>query len=135
VAEYSIEDSTVIPTISKRLEGRYRWMIGPATTASIGVGNQWLDFSEPDARQVQLFETNAEIFSRLTDNCSISGTVNYLNEQDTRFGTTKGFQIDSQLEYQYRQVTATVGAELNFLERRDDRIDSIFLYLRALRRF
>jgi hypothetical protein len=61
--------------------------------------------------------------------------VNYLNEQDTRFGTTKGFQIDSQLEYQYRQVTATVGAELNFLERRDDRIDSIFLYIRALRRF
>ncbi len=135
LAEYYIEDSTLIPTISKKLEGRYRWMIGPATMASIGVGNQWLDFSEPDDRQVQLFETTAEIFSRLTDNYSISSTVNYRNEQDTRFGTTKGFQIDNKLEYQYRQVTATIGAELNFLERRDDRIDGIFLYIRALRRF
>jgi hypothetical protein len=110
-------------------------MIGPATTASIGVGNQWLDFGEPDARQVQLFETSAEIFSRLTDNYSISSAVNYRNEDDTRFGITRGFQIDNKLEYQYRQVTATVGAELNFLERRDDRIDGIFLYIRALRRF
>ncbi len=135
VAEYYIEDSTLIPTISKKLEGRYRWMLGPATTASIGVGNQWLDFSEPDDRQVQLFETTAEIFSRLTDNYSISSAVNYRNEQDTRFGTTRGFQIDNKLEYQYRQVTATIGAELNFLERRDDRIDGVFLYIRALRRF
>ena len=124
-----------IPTISKRLEGRYRWMIGPATTASLGVANQWLDFSEPDERQVELFETTAEIFSRLTDNYSISSAVNYRNEEDTRFGTTLGFQIDNRLEYQYRQVTATIGAELNFLERRDDRIDGVFLYLRALRRF
>ena len=135
VGEYYIEDSTLIPTISKKLEGRYRWMMGPATTASIGVGNQWLDFSEPDTRQVQLFETTAEIFSRLTDNYSISSAVNYRHEDDTRFGTTKGFQIDSKLEYQYRQVTATIGAELSFLERRDDRIDGIFLYVRALRRF
>jgi hypothetical protein len=135
VAEYYIEDSTLIPTISKKLAGRYRWMIGPATTASLGAANQWLDFSEPDARQVQLFETTAEFFSQLTDNCSISSTVNYLNEQDTRFGTTRGFQIDSKLDFQYRQVTATLGAELSLLERRDDRIEGIFLYLRALRRF
>ncbi|MGE5193878.1 MAG: hypothetical protein ACM3U2_15390 [Deltaproteobacteria bacterium] len=135
VAEYYIEDSTLIPTISKKLAGRYRWTIGPATTASLGVANQWLDFGEPDARQVRLFETTAEIFSQLTDNWNISSTVNYLNEEDTRFGTTRGFQIDSHLGYQYRQVTATVGAELSFLERRDDRIDSIFFYLRAVRRF
>ena len=135
VGEYSMEDSTLIPLISKKLEGRYRWMIGPATTASIGVGNQWLDFGAPDARQVELFETTAEVFSRLSDSYSVSSAVNYRNENDTRFGTTRGFQIDNKLEYQYRQVTATVGAELSFLERRDDRIDGIFLYVRALRRF
>ena len=120
---------------SKKLEGRYRWMIGPATSVGIGALNQWLDFGEPDARQVTLFDGTAEIFSRLTDNYSISGSVDYRNEEDSRFGTTRGFQFETELEYQYRQFRATVGAELDLLERRDDQIDSVFLYVRALRRF
>jgi len=135
LAEYSTEDSTVIPLDSTKVEGRYRWMMGPATTASIGLMNQWLDFGEPDARQVRLLEASADLFSRLTDNYSLSASVNYRDEDDTRFGITKGFQIDSKLEYQYRQFSATVGAELDFLERRDDQIDGVFLYFRALRRF
>jgi hypothetical protein len=135
LAEYTTEDSTVIPMNGTKLEGRYRWLIEPATTASIGLSQQWLDFKPPDDRQVQLFEANAEVFSRLTDNYSLSSSVNYRDEEDSRFGTTRGFQIDNKLEYQYRQFSATVGAELSFLERRDDRIDSVFLYFRALRRF
>ncbi len=135
LAEYSTEDSTVIPLDSTKVEGRYRWLMGPATTASIGLMNQWLDFGAPEDRQVRLLEASAELFSRLTDNYSLSTSVNYRDEDDTRFGITRGFQIDSKLEYQYRQFSATVGAELNFLERRDDQIDGVFLYFRALRRF
>jgi hypothetical protein len=110
-------------------------MMGPATSASVGLMNQWLDFGEPDDREVTLLEASAEVFSRLTDNYSLSASVDYRDEEDTRFGMTKGFQIDSRLEYQYRQFTATIGAEFDFLERRDDRIDSVFLYIRAQRRF
>jgi hypothetical protein len=135
LAEYTTEDSTVIPMTGTKVEGRYRWLIEPATTASIGLSNQWLDFGEPDDRQVRLFEASAEVFSRLTDHYSLSSSVNYRDEEDSRFGATRGFHIDNKLEYQYRQFSATVGAELNFLERRDDRIDSVFLYLRAMRRF
>ncbi len=134
-AEHSIEDSTLIPLTSTRLEGRYRWMLGPATTASIGATNQWLDFEEPDAREVTLREGTAEIFSRLTDNYSISASADYRHEEDTRFGLTEGFQFDTELEYQYRQFGATIGAEWSLLERRDDQIDSVFLYVRLQRRF
>jgi len=135
LAEYMTEDSTLIPMTSTKLEGRYRWLIGPSTTASLGLTNQWLEFEEPDARDVDLFEATAELFSRLSDKYSISSSVDYRHEDDTRFGLTKGFQIDNKLEYHYRQFTATIGAELSFLERRDDEIDSLFFYIKAQRRF
>jgi hypothetical protein len=134
-AEYSAEDSTLIPLTSTKLEGRYRWMLGPATTAGVGLMNQWLEFGAPDAREVTLLEAGAELFSRLTDNYSISTSVDYRDEEDTRFGETKGFQFDTELEYRYRQFSATMGAELSSLERRDDQINSVFLYIRAQRRF
>ncbi len=135
LAEYSTEDSTLIPLTSTKLEGRYHWLLGPATTASLGLTNQWMDFGAPDARQVELFEATAELFSRLSDQYSISSSLDYRHEDDTRSGLTKGFQIDNKLEYRYRQFTATIGAELSFLERRDDEINSVFFYLRAQRRF
>ncbi len=133
--EYSQEDSTVIPMHSTKVEGRYRWPIGPATSASLGAANHWLSFSAPDVRDVTLFESTAEIFSRLTDAYSISASANYRNEVDTVFGTTRGFQFRTELGYQYRQFSATVGGELDLLERRGDEINSLFLYLRAVRRF
>lgn len=135
LAEHSIEDSTLIPLTSSRLEGRYRWMIGPATSATVGVSNRWLDFREPDERDVELLEARAEVFSRLTDNYSISGSVDYRHEQDTRFGLTQGFQFRTEMEYQYRQLSALMGAELSLLERRDDQINSVFLFMRLQRRF
>jgi hypothetical protein len=134
-AEYSAEDSTLIPMTGTKVEGRYRWPIGPATMAGLGVTNHWLAFGAPDARDVTLFESTAEIFSRLTDTYSISASADYRDENDTQFGTTRGFQVKTELGYQYRQFSATVGAELDLLERRGDEINGVFLYLRAMRRF
>ncbi|MHC4170771.1 MAG: hypothetical protein ACYSWQ_27855, partial [Planctomycetota bacterium] len=54
-AEYSDEESTQIPATSTKLQGRYSWSLGPATTASLRVMNQWLDFGEPDERDIVLF--------------------------------------------------------------------------------
>lgn len=135
LAEYSVEDSTLIPMTSKKLQGRYRWPIGPATSVGIGLLNQWLDFGAPDARQVTLFDGTADIFSRLTEDYSVSGSVDYRNEDDSRFGPTRGFQFKTELAYEHRQFRATVGAELDLLERRGDEINSVFLYVRAIRRF
>ncbi|MHC4517081.1 MAG: hypothetical protein ACYTAS_00700 [Planctomycetota bacterium] len=135
LAEYSEEESTQIPSTSTKLVGQYRWLLGPATSASAGVSHQWLDFGEPDARDVQLLKAEAKIFSRLTDAYSISLGTGYRDEDDTRFGVTRGFQLDTELQYRYRQVSARLGAELSFLSRRDDETNSVFLYLQVQRRF
>jgi hypothetical protein len=134
-AEYTEEDSTLIPSTSKKLQGRYSWLINRDTSANIRVLNHWLDFSEPDARDVVLFKTGAEIFSKLTDTCNLSVRTDYRDEKDTRFGTTKGFQVNSELKYNIRQLSITMGIEFNFLNRRNDEIDGSFLYLQIKRFF
>lgn len=135
LAEYSDEESTQIPSTSTKLESRYRWLIGPRTSASAGGSSRWLSFGQPDERDVTLLRGSAEVLSRLTDRYSVLATVDYRHEDDTRLGLTEGFQLDTELQYQYRQLRATVGAELSFLNRRDDQINSVFIYMRLQRRF
>ncbi len=134
-AEYSDEESTQIPSTSKKLHGRYSWPINQDTTTSVRVLNQWLDFGQPDARDVTLFKTGAEIFSRLTDKFNISARIDYRDEDDTRFGTTRGFQMNSELRYNYRRLNIVAGVEYNTLSRRNDEIDGSFLYIRLKRFF
>jgi hypothetical protein len=134
-AEYSKEDSTQIPSTSRKLLGRYSWPIDNNTNVNMSVMNHWLDFSEPDERDVVLFKTGAEIFSRLTDEYSISARADYRDEDDTRFGITRGFQINSELKYNFRQLNIVTGIEFNMLDRRSDEIDSSFLYFKLKRFF
>lgn len=134
-AEYSDENSTQIPSASKKLQGRYSWPLNPDTSASVRVLNHWLDFGEPDARDVVLFKTGAEVFSRLTDKYGVSARTDYRDEDDTRFGTTRGFQFNSELQYNVRQLSIVTGVEFNTLSRRSDEIDGSFLYFRLKRFF
>jgi len=134
-AEYSKEDSTQIPSTSRKLQGRYSWPVNNVTNVSMRVINHWLDFSEPDERDVVLFKTGAEVFSRLTDEYSISACADYRDEDDTRFGITRGFQISSELKYNFRQLSIVAGVELNVLDRRNDEIDSSLLYFKLKRFF
>ena len=106
----------------------------PSST-SVRVLHQWVDFGQPDARDVVLFKTGAEIFSRLTDKYDITARVDYRDEDDTRFGITRGFQLNSELRYNYRQLNVVAGIEYNTLNRRDDEIDGSFLYIRLKRLF
>lgn len=134
-AEYRNEDSTLIPSTSTRVEGRYRWILGSRTNATVRAVNQWLEFRPPDERDVTLFQSGAELFSRLTDRHTVSASADYRDEEDTRFGTTRGFQFDTELQYRYRQFSARLGAELSLLSRRDDEINSLFVYFQVQRRF
>jgi hypothetical protein len=134
-AEYSDEDSTQIPSTSKLLLGRYSWPVNKDTRASLRVSNHWLDFDEPDNRDVVLFKSGAEIFSRLTDEYSISARADYRDEDDTRFGSTRGFQFNSEIQYNFRQLSISAGIEINSLDRRNDTIDGDFLYFRLKRSF
>jgi hypothetical protein len=134
-AEYSDEDSTQIPSTSKMLQGRYSWPVNKDTRASLRVSNHWLDFDEPDDRDVVLFKSGAEIFSRLSDEYSISARADYRDEDDTRFGSTRGFQFNSEVQYNFRQLNISAGIEINSLNRRRDTIDGDFLYFRLKRFF
>lgn len=134
-AEYSKEDSTQIPSKSKKIQGRYNWPVNRDTSVNVSIMNQWLNFSEPDKRDVVLFKTGAEIFSRLTDQYSISARTDYRDEDDTRIGKTRGFQISSELKYNFRQLSILTGIEFNMLDRRSDEIDSGYLYFRLKRFF
>ncbi len=134
-AEYSKEDSTQIPSTSKKIQGRYSWPVNSDTNVSMRVINHWLDFREPDERDVVLFKTGAEIFSRLTDEYSISARADYRDEDDTRFGITRGFQISSEIKYNFRQLSILAGIEFNMLDRRNDEIDSSLLYFQLKRFF
>jgi hypothetical protein len=134
-AEYRDEESTQIPSRSRKLQGRYSWALNNNTNANVLVLNHWLDFGEPDARDVVLFKTGAEVFSRLTDTCSISARADYRNEDDTRFGITRGFQINSEFKYNFRRISITTGIEINSLNRRNDEIDGSFLYFQLKRFF
>jgi hypothetical protein len=134
-AEYSKEDSTQVPSTSKKIQGRYSWPVNSNTSVSMRVINHWLNFSEPDERDVELFKTGAEVFSRLTNEYSISARADYRDENDTRFGITRGFQFSSELKYNFRQLSVLAGAEFNVLDRRNDEIDSSLLYFRLKRFF
>jgi hypothetical protein len=134
-AEYSDENSTQIPSTSRKLHGRYSWSVSSDTSASVGVSNQWLDFGAPDERDVVLFKAGTEVFSRLTDRYGVSARTDYRDEDDTRFGSTRGFQFSSELQYNVRQLSIVTGVEFNTLDRRNDEIDGSFLYFRLKRFF
>ena len=134
-AEYSQEDSTQVPSTGKKVQGRYSWPISRYTSASVRALNHWLEFGRPDERDVVLFKTGAEIFSRLTDTYGLSARADYRDEDDTRFGTTRGFQFTSELQYNLRQLSVVTGIEFNTLSRRNDQIDGSFLYFRLKRFF
>jgi hypothetical protein len=134
-AEYSKEDSTQIPSTSKKIQGRYSWPVNSNTNVSMRVINHWLDFREPDERDVVLFKSGAEVFSRLTNEYSISARADYRDEDDTRFGNTRGFQFSSELKYIFRQLSILAGVEFNVLDRRNDEIDSSLVYFQLKRFF
>ena len=134
-AEYSKEDSTQVPSTSKKIQGRYSWPVNSNTNVSMRVINHWLDFREPDERDVVLFKSGAEVFSRLTNEYSISARADYRDEDDTRFGITKGFQFSSELKYNFRQLSILAGVEFNVLDRRNDEIDSSLVYFQLKRFF
>lgn len=134
-AEYSDENSTQIPSTSRKLHGRYSWSVSSDTSASVQVLNHWLDFGAPDERDVVLFKAGTEVFSRLTDKYGVSARADYRDEDDTRFGSTRGFQFSSELQYNVRQLSIVTGVEFNTLERRNDEIDGSFLYFRLKRFF
>ncbi|MDD5458007.1 MAG: hypothetical protein PHF37_01240 [Phycisphaerae bacterium] len=135
LAEYSKEDSTQSPSTSKRLEASYNWLVNQDTRATVYASNHWLDFGEPDPRDITFFDAGGELSSRLTDTYSISTRLDYRNENDSSFGKTTGLHFIPELQYRYRQLSFELGMEIDFLKRRDTENNTTFLYFRLRRIF
>lgn len=135
LGEYSKESSTQLPSTSKRLKARYNWQLSRDTTSDIHVSRHWLDFGEPDPRNLELFTLGSGIFSRLNNKLTLSSFFDWRNEDDSIFGNTNGLWWRSELRYDYRQLHFTMGFEFSELDRRNDKTKGTFLYFRLKRLF
>jgi len=135
LAEYAKHDSATLPWDSKRVEGRYGWSISPQTTASVFASDQWLSFGGVDPYDTTLFLSGAEVFSRLMEKYSLSTRLNYRDETNSKSGPTTGWQLRSELQYNYRRLIVTTGVEYSLLSRSDDETTTTFVYLRVKRLF
>ena len=135
LAEYSEESSSQLPSTSKRLEARNNFRLDSDTTADFHASYHWIDFGQPDPRELELFTLGTGIFTRLKDRFTLSCRLDWRNEDDSVFGNTDGLRVISELRYDYRQLSVRAGLEFNELDRRDDELGSTFLYLRLKRAF
>ncbi|MHC4366133.1 MAG: hypothetical protein ACYSW8_00795 [Planctomycetota bacterium] len=135
LGEYSRNKSTRIPSRSKRLEASYAWRLNPDTKVNVYASNSWIDYMGTNPYDITLLTFGAAASSRLTDNYSIFGNIDYRNEDDTRQGTTEGFQSALELRYDLRQLSIRTGVEFNSLDRFGRETDNTFLYLRLKRIF
>ena len=135
MGEYRKEESDLLPSEAKRFESRYSWSLNNSTKATLRSTWQFIEYGDPDPRNIEIFRAGAELNSKINDKLSIATLMEYQNEEDTRFGKTKGFQFNGEVRYLYRQFSLTSGLEVNSLQRREDKIDNIFLYCRLKRFF
>lgn len=135
IGEYRKEDSSLLPSETKRFESRYSWNLTNRTKAALRSSWRLIKYGDPDPRNIRIFRAGTEINTRINDKLTLAGILEYQDESDTRFGNTKGFQFNGELKYLYRQTNITTGLELNSLQRREDELDNMMLYFRLKRFF
>lgn len=135
LGEYRDEQSTRIPSKSKRVEASYLWRLDPDTRMSLYGSNSWIDYSVEPAYDVSMMMVGSDMSTRLTEAFQLNGGVDYRFEDDSRQGQTRGFQYDAELAYTYRQLTGRFGAEFNRLNRLNHERESVFVYMRLKRSF
>ena len=134
-AEYTDRESTKFPSERTSLSAAYTWRLNVDTTAGVRVAQLWQDFGGLNAHDVELFTIGGTLSSRLTDNYSVSASIDYRDEDDTLFGKTEGFQLDAELRYNYRRLSVSTGVELDLLSRDESETNSSLVYVRVKRFF
>lgn len=135
LAEYRDEASTRIPSESQLLEASYLWRLPADIKMKVYASQRWIDYTTEPVYDVDLFTVGSDLLMPLTDAYSLTGRVDYRNEEDSRQGRTEGFQARVECRYRFRQVTARLGAEFNTLDRLSHERESVFVYFRLKRMF
>jgi len=135
LGEYRDEQSTRIPSKSKRVEASYLLRLDSDTRLSVYGANSWIDYSTEPLYDVTMMTVGGDMSTQLTDKCLMKGGVDYRFEDDSRQAETRGFQWDVELAYTHRQLSTRIGAEFNQLNRLQHARESSFVYMRVKRTF
>jgi hypothetical protein len=134
-SRYSMRDSTQQESESMSFNARYSWDIDATKKLSVWGGKQLQDYGEPQLRNVDSMSLGSEFYWRLSNKYSFTADMEYVEENDTLFGDTSGFDFNSELEYKYRQFSFLSGLDYTTLTRMSSTTDTLFIYMRIRREF
>lgn len=132
---YSMRDSTQQDSESITFDARYNWDVDSTKNVSVWGMKQIQNFGEPQVRDVDSMSLGSEFFWRLSEKYNFTANANYVEENDSLFGDTKGFEFNSELEYNNRQFSCLTGVEYSTLTRTSSETETLFLYMRIRRTF
>ncbi|MHC5157045.1 MAG: hypothetical protein ACYSOZ_02950, partial [Planctomycetota bacterium] len=93
------------------------------------------DYETEEPYDITLFTAGAEYLTQLTRHYSLSSNIFFRDENDSRQGTTQGYDWKTELRYRYRQLSYVTGFELSFLDFLDTETDNARWYFRLKREF
>lgn len=135
LGEYIDNDSTQQSSEASRFEGRYNWAIGKSKRISVWASQQFQEYGVPQVRDVDSFSLGGEYYWEITERYHLTSDIDYITEKDSLFGTTDGFQLNSELVYAYRQLSFVTGIEYSTLSRDSNKNNTLFMYFRIARIF
>jgi hypothetical protein len=134
-AEHSDTDSSISSVTSSMLSGSYSWRLTPRTTIMTDVSQHWLDYSQVNPREIELFQAGANLISRLSRQLTLTGRASWRNEDDSIAGATRGIHLRSEMRFTYRQLRLTTGVEYNRFDRSTTDREGMHVFFRLKRFF
>jgi hypothetical protein len=134
-AVYIDDNSTRNPSTRTSLTGSYFWLLDRDTSLSFYATGDWTDYETEEPYDITLFTAGAEYLTQLTRHYSLSSNIFFRDENDSRQGTTQGYDWKTELRYRYRQLSYVTGFELSFLDFLDTETDNARWYFRLKREF
>jgi hypothetical protein len=133
--QYRTLDSTQIVSNVKTLKARYSWSIYSNTTANIHASKEIYSYTFPSVSQNAIFRFGSDITTDFNSRLSMSGSIDYLENDIDGGEKTAGIQFRSNLKYKYRQISLSAGLDYNALKISNSKNDTVFVYVRAKRFF
>ena len=134
-AEHSSTDSTENSSESDRLWASGNWPLSSRTMLSGRISQAWIESTGTQARDTSLFKAEGKIRSRLSRHLSLLGHAEWRKEDSGEHGFTDGFRVGAALRYNRSALSARVGWDYYYLNRRDVERATTMFYIRIIRRF
>lgn len=127
-AEQEWMDSTLYPFEATRFFGRYVDRLATDTTFAAGANYSIVNYPDED-NTVRFLSATASLSHQFTHELFLVGSVTFRDEQDDRFGSTRGLEEQIELRWRRRQTSVSVLFRNSNLD--SDTQDTNFQYLRV----